>query len=98
MFNNPESFVDPITEKPMKNPVIASDGGSYENHQIDFDLGESAFSRKKTVSVFQGQCDKCGLGQQIIISSDTSDGEYGDVCICIPCINDMVEHFNDTRK
>ncbi len=53
-----------------------------ENHQIDFDLGLAAWGRPKTVSILQGQCDKCGYGQRVLISTDSSDGEYGSI-ICV---------------
>jgi hypothetical protein len=64
-----------------------------ESHQINLKLGESAYGRSKELSVFQGQCDKCGNSQRIIISTDTSDGEYGSLDICVECIKELSDQF-----
>lgn len=68
-----------------------------ENHEINFDLGCSNYSRTKEVSVFQGQCDKCGYGQRVIISTDSSSGEYGSVDICVSCIDEMSDLFKEEQ-
>lgn len=64
-----------------------------ENHQINLNLGDSCYGRSKQLSVYQGQCDKCGMGKSIIISIDTSDGEYASLDICVRCVNELSNQF-----
>lgn len=36
-------------------------------------------------------CDKCGIANIQLLSTDGSAGEYGSVAICLPCIKDMFD-------
>ena len=56
-------------------------------------LGNSNYNRSKTVAVLYATCDKCKTENTIVIATDTSDGEYGDLYICMDCINEIYDKF-----
>jgi len=66
--------------------------------EINIDLGTSGCGRKKSLSVFQGCCDRCGLGQKVIISTNSSDGEYESIDVCTDCIKDLKHDFISRQK
>lgn len=63
------------------------------NASLTFNLGTSNFGRSKELCVCQGACDYCGSGQRVIISIDTSSGEYGPADLCVDCINEMKDEL-----
>ena len=64
---------------------------------ISEDLGLSSCGRSKKVSVFRGSCDRCGKGGPVI-STDSSDEEYGSIDLCIECIHDFFSLFEQQTK
>lgn len=37
-------------------------------------------------------CDACGL-EKVCVIADTSMGEYGDVCLCLECIQSAINRY-----
>lgn len=37
-------------------------------------------------------CDACGL-EKVCVITDTSMGEYGDVCLCFDCIQNAINRY-----
>lgn len=45
---------------------------------------KQAYSRSGEVRVTIGECDVCGE-EKIVICTDSSQGEYGEIAICLNC-------------
>ena len=58
------------------------------SHQDDY-----SFGRSKELSILYASCDKCSMNDTIIIATDTSNGEYGELYICMDCINEIHNKF-----
>jgi hypothetical protein len=59
---------------------------------VDFDFGESAYGRRLHSTILINVCDKCKK-DKLILSSDTSDGEYGPLSLCKDCILEMFNNY-----
>lgn len=71
----------------------------------EYILGESAYGRVKVLCISQDKkegivCDKCNekVRDVTVISTDTSNGEYGDVSICERCIMSILSEFHNYEK
>lgn len=65
-----------------------------EDKELRFDLGEANYGRRKELTIFRGQCERCGSSQHIIFHTDSSDGEYGGISICLGCIKELSELYD----
>ena len=64
-----------------------------EDDEVREILGESGHGRTKKIGVFRSTCDRCFESSRVVISTDTSNGEYGPLDLCIECINDLQRKF-----
>jgi hypothetical protein len=62
---------------------------------IERTLGYAAYSRSKEVVVGMFTCDDCGE-EAATLSCDTSEGEYGPVVMCMPCIEAMFARYHQS--
>ena len=53
---------------------------------------ELAWSRMGVAQVRFGQCQRCLAGAPCL-AVDTSDGEYGEALLCLPCIQEGFTHY-----
>lgn len=72
-------------------------------HESRFKLGESAYGRDKELCIAQNDhegiwCDVCSTAVKSspVISTDVSNGEYGPMSICKPCLDDKVKSFTSS--
>jgi hypothetical protein len=56
--------------------IPKSDGGGFGRSDSEFWIKDL------------DQCDCCGLDKKVL-RIDTSEGEYGDATLCLPCITDL---------
>ena len=48
----------------------------------------ASYDRTGVIEIVEGKCEACGETTRVL-SSDTSDGEYGEACICRTCIENL---------
>jgi hypothetical protein len=51
---------------------------------------DAGYNREKTVAVSHYYCDKCEAKTRVL-TCDSSEGEYGPVYLCLPCIQTALE-------
>ena len=68
--------------------------------KITYELGSASFNRTLVLEIAQEQiyslwCDVCkkDVTDFPVISTDSSDGEYGSVNFCEPCILEKLQEF-----
>ncbi len=69
-----------------------------ENERLEYLLGLTHQSTVKMVSIFQGRCDKCEVGERIVISTDATNCQYDSIDLCFSCLTEIHLEFEKTRQ
>lgn len=69
----------------------------YQEEEINLCNPKAGYGRSRYVSIGKFYCHKCG-NENISLSCDSSDGEYGDVCLCIKCLKEIMEKMEKMKN
>lgn len=72
--------------------------GKWQHHCPGERSVACGYGRHGYFKTTKGRCNLCHIGNVLVIETDTSDGEYGPIQACIPCIEMLVREFNENPK
>lgn len=72
--------------------------GKWQHHCPGIRRVACGYGRHGYFEATYGRCELCHLSSVIVIETDTSDGEYGPIYTCVPCIEMLVREFKESPR
>ena len=66
--------------------------------KIKLKNSKAGFGKSNIVMIGKyNYCNKCDKTNKVALSCDSSDGEYGDICLCVDCLKEIIQQMEQIQ-